>query len=236
MSQKSAIQAEIKADIKFEILLDEADFIAINKPSGILVHRNEEARGDKVFVLQALKAQTGYYLYPIHRLDRATSGVLVFGKSPEGARLLQEAMTSPEARKVYLTLVRGTPDESGLIDIPLSDLHAKEKIFREAHTEYRRLQVFESFVCSLMEVEIKTGRQHQIRRHFDRIAHQVIGDSTYGKGRINRLFREQYKLHRLFLHCRLLAMDFKQKRYELQAPLAPELAECLKLLSSPVNL
>lgn len=214
----------------FSILQDNADFIAINKPSGILVHRNEEARGDKVFVLQELKAQTGYYLYPIHRLDRATSGVLIFGKSSEAARDLQAAMSAPTARKVYQTLVRATPPDEGTIEIALSDLHAKEKIYREALTHYRRLKTYQSFVCSLMQVELKTGRQHQIRRHFDRIQHQVIGDTTYGKGRINRLFREQFALHRLFLHCCEIEIKLKDEAFTLQAPLAPELLNCLELL------
>ncbi|HVR75885.1 MAG TPA: pseudouridine synthase [Planctomycetota bacterium] len=174
--------------------LDES-FVAVSKPGGLLVHRTGESR-DTVFLLQELGARLGRFLYPVHRLDRAASGVIALAFSGDDARLLQAALAAEETRKEYLVLARGSTPEAWEVDRPLT---SDAGVPRPSRTSFLRLA--EMSGLSLLRAVIFTGRRHQIRRHLAGCAHQVLGDTTYGKGRINRSFRESYGLPRLFLHA-----------------------------------
>jgi tRNA pseudouridine65 synthase len=205
------------------ILFQDDAIVAIDKPGGMLVHRSREAP-DRRVVLQTLRDQIGRHLYPVHRLDRAASGVLVFALSSEAAAGLQASLGDASAEKQYVTFVRGEIEEVGEIDRPLtSDAGVKQ----EAITRWWRLEVVRGF--SLVRVRITTGRRHQIRRHMSRLAHQIVGDSSYGKGRINRWLRADYGLPRLFLHAERLAIVHPSTGLplEVRAPLAADLAEFL---------
>jgi len=206
-----------------DILYQDDDLIVADKPPGLLVHRSRES-SDRVFLLQLLRDQVGRYLYPVHRLDRAASGAIAFALSSEMARELQASLTSPTARKEYLALVRGSAADSGEIDRPLTGANGEKK---DALTRYEKLG--EIYRSSLLRVRIFTGRRHQIRRHLAHLSHQLIGDTTYGKGKINRFLREEHGLPRMFLHCARLEFDHPQggERVEVRAPLAEDLRSYL---------
>jgi tRNA pseudouridine65 synthase len=177
------------------VLFRDEILLAMDKPSGLAVHRG--AARDRVFALQIVRDQVGQRVYPVHRLDRATSGVLLFALDPATARRMQETFETGEVEKRYLALVRGIPPELGVIDHPVPKDEDGPRV--PAVTEFRRLAVFERY--ALIEARPLTGRRHQIRRHFKHISHPLIGDVRYGKGEHNRLFRERFGLHRLALHA-----------------------------------
>ncbi|MBM4148512.1 MAG: pseudouridylate synthase [Lentisphaerae bacterium] len=189
------------------ILHADEHVVAIDKPDGLLVHRTRIS-SDHTFALQLLRDQLGRLVYPVHRLDRPTSGVLLFALDPETASKLCADFAGRKVKKTYLAVVRGYLDESGTVDYPLKDSEGGEGI--QATTLYRRSDTAElpfadaehaTSRVSLASVTPLTGRMHQIRRHFRHISHPVIGDTRYGDGRYNRLFREKYGVRRLLLHA-----------------------------------
>lgn len=193
------------------ILYQDGHYVAVDKPSGLLVHRTALSR-DRQFLLQQLRDQLGRRVWPVHRLDRATSGVLVLALDPGAAGLLAGQFHRRTAKKHYLALARGWLEESGTIDHPVHT--AGRKTRKEAVTRYRRLETVELPVAvdryptsrySLAEVQPFTGRYQQIRQHFKHISHQLVGDTTWGNGRHNRFFRERYGIHRLMLHALRIA-------------------------------
>ncbi len=196
------------------VLYRDAQLIAIHKPSGLLVHRSALDRHETRFALQMLRDQIGQPVYPVHRLDKGTSGVLLFALNREVARLLNAQFERGEVAKTYLAVVRGHPPEVGEIDHPLTrmaDEHAgitSSAAAQPALTRYRRLATVElpyrvdrypSSRYALLELEPLSGRWHQLRRHLKHIAHPIIGDATHGKGRHNRLFQELFGSRRLLL-------------------------------------
>ena len=193
----------------------------------MMVHRNKHAGRHEQFVLQAVSEQLGRFLYPVHRLDRQTSGVMAFALTKEAARTFQETLGTADTVKSYLALARGETPESFVSERPLNNAR-KEK--QPARTAFERLATFSR--CSLLEARITTGRRHQIRRHLGHLAHQIIGDSEYGKGRINQWFRDNHGLPRMFLHARLLVTMHPRTgdRIEFHDPLADDLREFLSRL------
>lgn len=197
-----------------QILYQDRHYVAIDKPPGLLVHRSPIAR-DRVFALQTLRDQLGQRVYPVHRLDRATSGVLVFGLSAEAAGRLAALFESQAVDKEYLAVARGWTDGEGLIDHPVADEDGSGAA-QPARTRYRRLGAVElpfavdrypSARYSLLCVRPETGRRQQIRKHFKHISHHLIGDTTHGNSRHNRFFRERLGLGRLLLMARRLRFD-----------------------------
>lgn len=177
-------------------LLHADDTIAVfNKPSGLAVHRGWA--NDKITALSLARNRLGRHVFPVQRLDRATSGVLVFAMSSESAAALQELFRQGAVTKRYFALVRGTPPVEGTIDHPVPRSEKGERV--DAITHFRRLATAGRF--SLIEASPETGRLHQIRRHLKHIGHPLVGDVNYGVGEINRLFRSEYDLHRLALHA-----------------------------------
>jgi tRNA pseudouridine65 synthase len=189
---------------EIDIIYSDESLVAVSKPGGLLVHRTKEST-DREFLLQTLSSQIGRFLYPVHRLDRAASGVMMFARTSEDARLLQRTIVDESTLKEYLVLVRGSTPARWESTRPLSK---RKGVQVPAHSIFEKVAEFSRL--SLLRARILTGRRHQIRRHLAREAHQVLGDTTYGKGRINQYFREQYGLPRLFLHaCRL---EFRHPR------------------------
>lgn len=210
-----------------EILFQDERLVAVNKPSGLLVHPSLIDKRETQSAMKALRNQLGRWVYPLHRLDKPTSGVLLFALSPEDARSMSECLQQIQTRKTYLAVVRGYADEQGLIDYPLreqldkiSDRKARrDKPPQSAVTAYRRLASVElpfrvdrypSSRYSLLEAQPKTGRKHQIRRHMKHIAHPIVGDTTHGKSGHNRLFAEQFDCRRLLLHAARLEFPHPQ--------------------------
>jgi len=211
-------------DYKLEILYRDDYLVCINKPSGLLVHKSMIDRHEIYFAMKMLRDQIGQWVYPIHRLDKPTSGVLVFALDKETARLMSEQFSEHTTKKTYICVVRGYTDASGLIDHALKEKldkiadkdASKEKEAQEAVTEYERLASVElDFAVgrydktrySLVKVKPQTGRKHQIRRHMKHISHHILGDTKYGRGEHNIFVREKFNCHRLLLHA--LSLEFK---------------------------
>lgn len=189
--------------------------LAVHKPAGLLVHRSPIDKHETEFALQYARALNGgEHVYPLHRLDRPTSGLLIFARDPVTASRLGQIMMAGEVRKTYQAMVRGWTPEQGLIDHPLRDepedrrLKGQAQPEREARTRYRRLATTEIPVAieghptsrySLVELYPETGRKHQLRRHMKHISHPIIGDANHGRGRHNRYFAERFGQGRLML-------------------------------------
>ena len=194
----------------------------MDKPSGLLVHRSPIDRRETRFALQILRDQLGQYIYPVHRLDKPTSGVMVFALNRNSASRLATQFAEHSVRKAYLATVRGHSPISGCIDHPLRtdpDRYAGRNEFgaaKEAVTHFQSLAQHEIDVCiekypqsrySLVLAEPRTGRPHQIRRHMKHISHPIIGDAKHGRGRHNRYFTEHLGCARLLLHA--FALEFR---------------------------
>lgn len=189
--------------------------LVVHKPAGLLVHRSPIDAHETEFALQYARAMNGgEHVYPVHRLDRPTSGLLVFAKDPRTASALGKAMMAGEVSKTYLAMVRGWTPEQGCIDHPLreepEDRRRKDEPqpVREARTRYRRLATAEIPVqieghatsrYSLVALYPETGRKHQLRRHMKHVSHPIIGDAYHGRGRHNRYFAQRFGQGRLML-------------------------------------
>ena len=188
------------------VLFRDDSIIAVSKPSGLLVHRDER-HPDAPAALQVVRDQVDQYIYPVHRLDRATSGILLYAFSKKDAARLQASMQDPQAHKEYLALVRwpGRFPELGDAWISERPLHDDNDVPKACRSEFRLLEAFR--YCALISCRITTGRYHQIRRHLNHCGRHVFGDTTHGKGRLNAFYRERYGLHRLFLHSHRIALQ-----------------------------
>jgi tRNA pseudouridine65 synthase len=222
------------------ILHRDARLVIVNKPSGLLVHRSPIDRHERRFAVQLLRNQLGRRVYPAHRLDKGTSGALAFALDRDAAAALAAQFASGAVRKTYVAIVRGWPEASGIIEHPLEPvqddvLGAQTGGAREAVTAFRRLATVElphrvdrypTSRYALVELEPLTGRRHQLRRHLAHASHPIVGDSTYGKGRHNRLFRELFASQRLLLACTRLVLADPQSGAQLSvdAPLADDFA------------
>jgi tRNA pseudouridine65 synthase len=214
------------APVDLPVLFRDEALLAVNKPSGIAVHRG--LARERRTVASELRATLEVPLFPVHRLDRATSGVLLLALTAEAARVLQRQLEAGAVDKRYLALVRGIPPEEGRIDHPIPRDLGGPRV--PAVTEYRRLAIWERY--ALVEARPLTGRIHQVRRHLKHIDHPLIGDVRYGKGEHNRLFRERFGLHRLALHALSIefAHPFDGRRLRVAAPLPSELEVLLRAL------
>ncbi len=182
-----------------ELLHHTDDTVVINKPAAMAVHRSKLSH-EGPYAVTELQKQLGCKVYPVHRLDRPTSGCLLFALNPGRCTELQAAMSDPAADKRYLALVRGKwkHGEHLSIDRPLKDT---QKVEREAHSEAWPLASSSEPRCSLVMVRTHSGRFHQVRRHLGGVHHPVLGDSSHGDTRENRLWRDTWNLPRLALHC-----------------------------------
>lgn len=210
------------------ILYRSAALVAVDKPSGLAVHRGQSR--DPVHALELVRDAVHAYVYPVHRLDRATSGVLVFALSQAAAQELGAAFALGTVAKRYLALVRGNPPDSIVVDHPLSQDDGKPP--QQARTELVTLARYGRY--ALVEAMPKTGRTHQIRRHLKHLSCPIIGDVRYGKGEHNRYFRTEFGLHRLALHATSLTLTDPAtgERVTIRAPLPAELERTLGALGS----
>ncbi|MGY3925837.1 tRNA pseudouridine(65) synthase TruC [Aeromonas simiae] len=239
-----------------ELLYQDDWLVAVNKPSGLLVHRSWLDKHETRFAMQMTRDLIGgRHVYPVHRLDRPTSGVLLFALDPQTARTLIEAFAGRQVHKEYLALVRGWAPEQGLIDYPLKEQLDKiadafsdqDKPAQEAVTSYRRLHQVElpyavskkhpTSRYSLVRLHPHTGRKHQLRRHLDHIFHPIIGDTTHGDGRHNRFFKQELGSDRLLLVSRSLSFTHPVLKVpmRIQAPLGPEVLALFERLGWPAS-
>jgi tRNA pseudouridine65 synthase len=212
------------------LLYSDERLIAVAKPSGLAVHRGSSR--ERIVALTLVRDLLGRHVHPVHRLDQATSGVLLFALDPEAARRLQEQLAAGAVHKRYLALVRGIAPAEGVIDHPIPRDEDGPRV--PAVTEYRRLGTFERY--SLVEAVPRTGRRHQIRRHLKHISHPLIGDVRYGKGEHNRLFRERFGLCRLALHALEIAFAHPDdgRPLRIAAPVPDDLAGPLRAMGLEV--
>ena len=220
------------------VLYQDAHLVAVNKPAGLLVHKSWIDRHETEYAMTILRDQLGQWVYPFHRLDKATSGVLVFALDPETAKRMTQLFTDDKISKRYCAIVRGFTNEEERIDYPLKEQWDRkgdkrtnrDKPAQEAVTFYRRLATIElphavgryaTARFSLIAATPLTGRNHQIRRHMKHIFHPVIGDTTYGDGKQNEFFRTHFNCSRLLLHAFSIEFDhpYTGHRVRIQAPL-----------------
>jgi tRNA pseudouridine65 synthase len=228
------------------ILYRDEHLVVVDKPPALLVHRSELDRHETRFAIQILRNQIGQHVWPAHRLDRGTSGILVFALNKEINAALGKQFEAGSVDKTYLAVVRGHPPDSGEIDHPLSRQRDDyewqgARMATEAQsalTRYRRLAEIELPVAvdrypnsryAFLELQPLTGRRHQLRRHMKHIAHPIIGDATYGKGIHNRFFAEQLDCRRLLLACSQLRFThpISGQQLHVKAPLTEEFAALL---------
>ncbi|RKD87612.1 tRNA pseudouridine synthase C [Kushneria marisflavi] len=209
--------------------------VVVHKPSGALVHRSALDRHAPLVMLQALRNQLGQHVYPVHRLDRPTSGALLFALTPEVATALGHQFQQQQVQKRYLAIVRGIGPEQAIYDWALREEDGKrpkaEMPAMEAETHVRRLDSVELPIAidryptsrySLMSVTPTTGRRHQIRRHLSRGGYPIIGDARHGKGIHNRYFRDNFETGRLLLAAVTLEFHHPVLERTLRATAAVE--------------
>jgi len=221
-----------------EILYQDDALIAVNKPAGLAVHRSKMVGNAEEFLIDQLREQVGGIVYLAHRLDRATSGVLLIARSSEIAASLGEQFMGRSVRKHYLAVVRGWPDpDAGLIDYPLPGSRETGPR-REARTHYQRLATVEVPIelgrypqqrYALVLAEPESGRFRQIRKHLAHIHHPIIGDCQHGRGDHNRLYKQYFHCHRMLLHAQQLrfAHPLSGSPMLIEAPLDKAYADLL---------
>jgi tRNA pseudouridine65 synthase len=198
----------------------DARCVVVDKPSGLATHRGWDGGDDAL--LQRVRDAVGCYVYPVHRLDRGASGLVVFALDRDAARALAAAW--PEADKRYLAVTRGHPPDHAVIDHAIPRAPGEDRV--AARTEVWRRETFGRY--ALVEARLHTGRLHQIRRHLKHISCPLIGDVRYGKGEHNRIFRTEHGLSRLALHCTRIAVGHPDGgALAVDSPLPDDLAAAI---------
>ncbi len=224
--------------MSIEIIYKDSDLISINKPHGLAVHRSGYVGNADVFALQELRNQIGQMVYPCHRIDRKTSGVLLFALDSEVNVLMQKQFAENKVKKKYLAIVRGYTDDSGVIDYPLTNEKGK---VQEALTKYRTLKRAELDISSgkyktsrysLVEVYPQTGRLHQIRKHFAHILHPIIGDRPHGCNKQNKMFKDKFAMITMMLHAAEIVLNHPvtKKEVTIQANIYSEFKRMISLM------
>jgi tRNA pseudouridine65 synthase len=226
--------------MQLEIIYEDDELIAINKPHGLLVHRSSIAMDAEVFALQLVRDYLGEHVYPFHRLDRKTAGVLIFAKNKEAAAMMQHVFSLDSTTKKYHCIVRGFFPAEIMLDHPLTNLKG---VSQEAQTLFRCLQHFELDIplgkhatsrYAYIVAEPKTGRMHQIRKHLNHLRFPIIGDRPHGCNKQNKLFLEKWNMSTMMLHAK--EVDFIHPktgiRTCLQANYQNEFKRVLKLLNT----
>ncbi|MFD0794243.1 pseudouridine synthase [Mucilaginibacter litoreus] len=221
-----------------EIIYRDEHLVAINKPHGLLVHRSFIAADVAEFAIQLLRDQIGQKVYPAHRIDRKTAGVLLFALDKETEVAMQKAFMENLVKKKYLAIVRGHTEDEGAIDYPL---RKENGTLQDAFTSYQTLSRAELDVplgkhqtsrYSLVQAEPQTGRMHQLRKHFAHIFHPIIGDRTHGCNKQNKLFKERWEMETMLLHASQLSFRHPVTggAITISAGLQPRFKDVMKLM------
>lgn len=195
--------------MKIEILFEDNHIVIVNKPNNVLIHNSYYARNIKdETLLDLLFVQFGCHFYPVHRLDRKTSGVLMLAKHKEDVAVFQELFNTNQIQKIYYGIVRGFVDLSVLVNSPVKN--PDTKVYKDAetfcepiHTKLLDIPVipYENSRYSLVKLTPATGRMHQLRIHMNKISHPIVGDYKYGDRFHNRMFENEFNCENLFLHA-----------------------------------
>lgn len=206
------------------VIYQDDELVAVYKPSGLLVHRSMIDRHETEFALQQTRDLIGQRVYPLHRLDKPTSGVLMFALNPEMARLMGQKFTEHEVQKEYFAIVRGFCTDEITLDYPLQEkldkiadkLANQDKPAQSAVTHILPLAQFEikqpvgryaTARYSLVKLSPKTGRKHQLRRHLAHLRHPILGDVNYGDNKHNRFIKDTFNLTGLALCAKVLRFE-----------------------------
>lgn len=226
--------------MRLDLLHHDDDFVAVYKPAGLLVHRTRLDAGETRFCVQTLRDQLGVEVFPCHRLDKPTGGILLFALNKPALRQAQEEFATKRACKEYLAVVRGWIPPAGRIDYPLryekDSYDARAPAADQAAvTDYERLSKAEvnepvgrysTARYSLVRLLPETGRKHQLRRHLAHVRHPIVGDTRHGDGAQNRFFREHFGCHRLLLVATRLGFAQNSPLAFIQIETAPDLDFC----------
>lgn len=219
------------------LVYSDDDLVVVNKPAGLLTHKSGLCR-DRVTCMSLLRDHLGRWVYPIHRLDRATSGLIMFGMSPEIAQVLGTAMQERRIQKTYLAIVRGHVLEGGTLDKPLpSSTTGREK---PAATEYEPIATteqpwpvrpYQTARYTFMKLRPLTGRTHQLRRHMHSLSRPIVGDTKFGDGAHNAAFVEHLAVKRLMLHAAELTLTHPRtgESLRLSAPVDADFSKALQM-------
>ncbi len=211
--------------------------MAINKPHGLLVHRSPIATNVDTFAVQELRNQLDRHVFPVHRLDRKTSGVLLFALEENSLKNLQAQFAERQVDKTYWAILRGYTEDEGFIDYALTNDKGKTQ---EAQTAYKTLSKTEIAVpfgkhatsrYSLVEAKPQTGRMHQLRKHFAHILHPIIGDRPHGCNKQNKLFKEKWDMTTMLLHAVKLRIEHPKSGETLVIEATPQ-AEFQRMLTT----
>jgi tRNA pseudouridine65 synthase len=228
-----------------EILYRDSGLVAVNKPAGIPVHSSRILEDRPQTLLQMARHHEGAVMHAVHRLDRPVSGVNLFATNRDVLTPMAQAFEKRRVKKCYLAVVRGWPAESGLIDHPLKpprDVRKPNAVAKTAVTRYERVARVEtpfpvapyaSSRYSLLALYPETGRRHQLRMHMKHISHHLVGDTTYGRGEHNQLFREQFDCNRLLLHAWSLEFEhpLSGEKVRIKAPLDATFSQLIERFS-----
>lgn len=222
-----------------DILYEDEHLIAVNKPPGLLVHRSSIANDVSLFALQLLRDQIGKVVYPAHRLDRKTSGILLFSLAKACDSKMQQLFAARQTQKTYLAVLRGYTPREGEIDYPLKK---ENGTIQDARTHYRTVATAEIALpsgkhqtsrYSLVSATPETGRMHQLRRHFAHILHPIIGDRPHGCNKQNKLWKQTFNMDTMLLHASELHFKHPVTGLDvaIKAALHPEFKRALSILN-----
>ncbi|MEC7905967.1 MAG: pseudouridine synthase [Verrucomicrobiota bacterium] len=233
-----------KSESPLDILYQDASYVVVNKPSGLLVHRSNLDATETRFAVQLLRDQLGRWVFPAHRIDKPASGALLFALDEEALTRATAMFSDNRINKKYLAIVRGFSPESGIINRPLRKLRdgnrkSKSKDAQPSETRFSSLKYselkyptgrYQTTRYSLVSLTPRTGRRHQLRRHLAGINHPIIGDTTHGDYRQNTSFRERNGFLRLFLHASDLAFTcpFTDEPLSFKAPIPSDFHDAIK--------
>ena len=240
-AQQEALPASISSGkrkrSRIPVLKYESNWVCVNKPAGMTVHRGNGTPKSSPVVQTTIKRQLSRKVYPVHRLDHRTSGALLFAFDSDTCGKLHSALRDGD--KEYICLVRGeiaNNDAIFTVDKPLQ----VNGIEKDAITEFQVLATYGGIMknddkyptgaCSILRAKPKTGRLHQIRRHAFHMGHPIIGDTRRGDTTVNRYFRETFGINRLVLHCLSLKLEVDGDQRLITAPFSEELVTCLEQL------
>ncbi|MBQ0116337.1 MAG: pseudouridylate synthase [Flavobacterium sp.] len=222
-----------------EILYQDDHLVAINKPHGLLVHQSPIARDASEFAIQLLRDQIQQKVFPVHRLDRKTSGVLLFALDKETNKIMTDKFTNKDIEKSYLAILRGFTPPSATIDYAL---FKDNGTLQDAVTHYKTLQQSEIELpsgkhltsrYSLVEAHPETGRMHQLRKHFAHVLHPILGDRPHGCNKQNKLWLEKHQMDKMMLHANTLsfAHPHTQEQVHLTATPSAEFQRVCQILN-----
>ena len=229
--------------IDLQICYDDEHLIAINKPHGLLVHRTSMASNTNQFAVQELRNQIGQHVYPVHRLDRKTGGVLLFAKDKVTNSLMQKQFADRKIDKTYVAITRGYTPEKDIIDYELTNDKGQiqQAVTKYETVEYAEIPIssgkFSSSRYSLVRLFPETGRMHQLRKHMAHILHPIIGDRPHGCNKQNRFFKNEFDMTTMLLHARSLSFQhpYDNMRITISAPIQKEFLRMINELGFSIT-